>query len=161
MYRSQSILPQYAPSQAFNGLGEYFVPNGANGLGEYFTPNRGMGEYFVPNGLGKFTQAAAGITGIGNVGTPCPMGICGLGQEVVDPESMDQASRGGSGLVGLGLVGAAISIGVLAGWIYMGYHIGKDLSPPGRNWGVGGAFMSLLGPFAHWGYGVMALTNKR
>lgn len=163
MYRSQSILPRYAPSQAFNGMGEYFVPNGANGLGEYFTPNNGLGEYFVPNGLGKFTQAAAGITGLGNIGTACPMGICGLGQDEPDLEDLPSNGKGNGGdmIINLGIGGAIISVAALVGWFYVHYHIGKDLSPPGRNWGVGGALTGLLGPFSPWALGIMALTNKR
>lgn len=131
MYRSMSILPQYEPSQAFNGMGEYFTPNG-------------IGEYFTPNAIGQFQQAAAGVTGLR---TLCPNG-CGIGQF----DGNNAAA---------GVAAAVVGLGVLGLWIYMGYHIGKDLSPSGRNWGTGGAFMSLLGPFAHWGYGIMALSNGR
>lgn len=137
MFRSTAILPHYAPSQAFNG-----------GVGEYFVPN-GMGEYFVPtSGLGQFNQASAGITGIGAL---CPNG-CGIGVGQLDEQGV---------ATGAALGGAVIGLGLLALWIYMGYKIGEDLSPNGRNWGVGGAFVSLLGPFSHYGYGIMALSNGR
>jgi hypothetical protein len=156
----RSTLPVFQPSRAFNGMGEFFA---------YQPPMNGLGEYFTPNALGEYFHAASTVgspsmMGLGMIANPCSTGLCGLGADEL-PDGIPDGSGAGAAAgaaAGAMVVAAVVGIGmiVVGGWL--GYQAGKAMSPPGKNWGVGGIVGgTILSPIALPYFGIMgAISNS-